>query len=184
MNKSTNYLLVSLLTFVVGYLFLKLAYTQVSEIPFVQEIVLIVLGTIVTIAITAALLNKQSEIELEKEQRVKIFDLKSTLYFNLIDFIERIIAKKEIDRSDLIRLEFLSHKIATIASVDVLNEYSNFLSTIKSVSEDMALSPLESEELSQALSKLSGKIRYDLVSKDSLTKKEVQTIINRNINKL
>ncbi len=184
MTKSTKYLLVSLLTFGVGYLFLKLAYHWVQDIPFVQEIVLIVLGTIATIAITAALLNKQSEIELEKEQRVKIFDLKSSLYFDLIDLIEKIISKGEISQKDLLSLEFLTHKISTIAHTDVLKEYANFLSIIKTSSLDTVISPLESDELSQALARLCGTIRYDLITKDSLTKREVQIIINKNIDKL
>ncbi len=83
MNKSLQYLLISIATFIFGYIFLKTAYFSSQESPFTKEIVLIVLGTIVTIAITSALLNKQSEVELEKEQRVKIFDSKSDLYFDL-----------------------------------------------------------------------------------------------------
>ena len=76
MKNSSKYLLISFATFICGYVFLRLAYYESVKIPFVQEVVLIVLGTIATVAITAALISKQSEIELEKEQRVKIFDLK------------------------------------------------------------------------------------------------------------
>ncbi len=89
MKSSSKYLIIAIVTFIVGYIFLRQAYFSTSEIPFAQEIILLVLGTIATIAITAALLNKQSEIELEKEQRVKIFDLKSDTYFGLIDFIPK-----------------------------------------------------------------------------------------------
>ncbi len=184
MNKSTKYLLVSLFTFLIGYIFLKLAYNSTQDIPFLQEIVLIILGTIATIAITAALLNKQSEVELEKEQRVKIFDLKSNLYFELIDFIEEIVGKRKITKEDLITLEFLTHKISTIASPEVLKEYSNFLNNIKDSSKDAIISPFESDELSQSLANLCGTIRYDLISKEASNKNEIQTIINKNIDKL
>ncbi len=184
MNNSSKYLLITLATFVAGYFYLRFAYQTTGNMPFVQEIVLVVLGTIATIAITAALLNKQSEIELEKEQRVKIFDIKSDLYFELIEFIEKIITKGEITQNDLIVLEFLTHKISIIANPEVLREYSNFISTIKKTSLDKKISSLESDELSSKLAKLCGKIRYDLISKDKSGLSDVQRIIEHNIEKI
>ncbi len=184
MKDSSKYLLISLATFIVGYLFLRLAYNTTSNIPFAQEIVLLVLGTIATIAITAALLNKQSEVEMEKEQRVKIFDLKADLYFELIDFIEKIITKGKINNTDLIALEFLTHKISTIANPNVLKEYSQFLNTIKKTSLDKEITSLEQDELSNDLAKLCGKIRYDLLQKEQQTKINIQEIIEKNIEKL
>ena len=134
--------------------------------PFVNEVILIVLGTIVTIAITSALLSKQSEIELEKEQRIKIFDIKSSLYFELINFIEKSILKEEITDKDLIHIEFITHKISVIASISVLNEYLDFVKIVKKVARDNSLSKLESKELSIQLNKLCTKIRYDLINKE------------------
>ncbi|HHJ49824.1 MAG TPA: hypothetical protein ENJ88_02850, partial [Phaeodactylibacter sp.] len=75
MKQRYLYLFLTLLTFVAGYVFLRLAYGVTDEFPFTQEIVLIVLGTIATIIITAALLNRQTELELRKEQQVKTFEL-------------------------------------------------------------------------------------------------------------
>ncbi len=184
MNKSSKYLLVSLTTFIIGYFFLRFAYSSTKDIPFVQEIVLIILGTIATIAITAALLNKQSEVEIEKEQRVKIFNLKSNLYFELIGFIEKIILKGKIEKKDLIALEFLTHKISTIANPDVLQEYSNFIETIKKTALDSEITPLESDELSLGLANLCGKIRYDLISNEKHIESNIQRIIKNNIDKL
>ncbi len=184
MKNSTVYLITSIITFIIGYLFLKFAYHIFSSEPFVQEVVLIILGTIATIAITAALLNKQSEVEMEKEQRVKIFDLKSDLYFELIDFIGDLIEREEIEKKDLITLEFLTHKISTIANKEVLLEYSNFIKIIKSTSKDCKISALESDELSAGLAKLCGVIRYDLVQGDIHSKDEILKIIEGNIDKI
>jgi hypothetical protein len=181
MKKSTQYLIISIITFTVGYIYLKTAYIQTSEAPFIQEIILVVLGTIVTIAITAALLNKQSEVEIEKEQRVKIFDIKSTLYFELINFIEEVIRKGEIANKDLITLEFLTHKISIIASPEVLLEYANFVKTIKKTSLDKQITSLESDELSAQLAKFCGKIRYDIISKETNSDINIQELIDSNI---
>ena len=184
MNNSVKYLFISVTTFIIGYVFLKTAYLSTNEMPFVQEIVLVVLGTIATIAITAALLNKQSEVEMEKEQRVKIFDIKSDLYFELIDFIEKIISNEKINKKDMIALEFLTHKISTIANLDVLKEYANLIKVIKKTSIDTKISPLESDEMSTALAHLCGKIRYDLINKDVTATVEIEQLIKHNIDSL
>ena len=183
MPNSVKYLIVAIATFIVGYLFLRYAYHNSSD-GYEQEIVLIVLGTIATMAVTASLINKQSEVELQKEQRVKIFDLKSELYLDLIAFIEKIVIKGNITDKDMVALEFLTHKISIIANPEVLKEYSNFIESVKKVSMDQKITPMESDELSLQLAKLCGKIRYDLILKDSKRKNEVENLIESNINKL
>ncbi len=181
MNKTkTTYLVVIALTFITGYLFIKNAYISTAKNPFTQEIILIILGTIATILITAALLNKQSEVEIDKEQRVKFFNIKTDLYFELIGFIESIIRKKEIDETDLISLEFLTHKISIVANPEVLKEYSNFVQIIKDSSNDIKITKDESNKMSNSLAELCGKIRYDLIAKDKQSQVEIQKMINTN----
>ncbi|WP_456431289.1 hypothetical protein [Nitratifractor sp.] len=68
LRRQSLYLLLTLITFVAGYAFLRYAYRVSDSLPFAQEIVLIVLGTIATVFITSLLLNKQSAVEIEKEQ--------------------------------------------------------------------------------------------------------------------
>ena len=183
MQHSIKYLIVAIITFIVGFIFLRYAYNN-SVDNYEQEITLIILGTIATIAITASLINKQSEVELQKEQRVKIFNLKSELYIDLINFIEKIITKGKIQKSDMVSLEFLTHKISIIANPDVLKEYSNFLEAIKKVADDETITPMESDELSMQLAKLCGKIRYDLIQYESSNRVEVESLIRKNIDKL
>ena len=184
MNNSTKYLLLSFITFIGGYIYLRFAYNATSDIPFVQEIVLVVLGTIVTIAITAALLNKQSEVELEKEQRVKVFDLKSELYFDLIEFIETLLKKSEISDRDMTTLEFLTHKISIIANPAVLKSYNEFLKVVKKTGKDKIINTLESDELSEELARLCSEIRYDLMPKGEQKVDDIKKVILGNIRKI
>jgi len=181
MKNSNKYFLISLFTFIAGYIFLHFAYSAAAEIPFAQEIILVVLGTIATIAITAALISKQSEVEIEKEQRVKIFDLKSQLYLDLISFIESLILKGKLEKKEMLHLEFLTHKISIVAKIDVLKEYSEFIDIIKKVSTDEQISPLESDEISIKLSQLCGKIRYDLIQKEDQADVNIENLITKNI---
>jgi len=178
MKKSSTYLIITLAVFVIGYIFLKTAYYKTENLPFLNEIVLLFIGTIATIAITAALINKQSEIELEKEQRVKIFEIKSSLYFELIDFLEKVILKKEITKTDLINLEFLTHKISIIANKEVLSEYVKFIKTIKEISKDTNVSPSETIELSIRLNSLCSKIRYDILIKEEEEEFKFEKLLN------
>jgi hypothetical protein len=180
MTKSLKYSIIAAVTFLIGYIFLQSAYYSSIKMPYVQETILVILGTIATMAVTAALISKQSEVELEKEQRVKIFDLKSELYIELIDLIREIVLKEKILKEDLIKLEFLTHKISILASVDVLEEYSEFIETIKKSAQDEKLSGLESDELSMKLANLCGKIRYDLILRDDKSQ-FAQSLIKKNI---
>ncbi|RTZ98005.1 MAG: hypothetical protein DSY90_05440 [Deltaproteobacteria bacterium] len=183
MKNSSKYFLLTLITFIAGYSFLRLAYFQTKNIPFTQEIILVVLGTIATMAVTAALISKQSEVELEKEQRVKIFDLKSNLYLDLISFIESLILRGKLEKKDLLHLEFLTHKISVVADYKVLKEYTDFIDTMKKISEDAKISPLESDEISMKLSKLCGKIRYDLIQREKHIDINIENLLTKNIKK-
>ena len=157
-------MILSGIVFVGGYFFLRLGYNMTDSMPFTQEILLIVLGTIATILITAMLLNKQTSVELEKEQSVKFIDLKTETYQNLIDTIEEIILLDEISESDLTKLSFHTHRLAIFASPPVLKEYRNFLNVFNDkIAKDRDVSKEDAISVSDALARLTIFIRSDLV---------------------
>jgi DNA-binding XRE family transcriptional regulator len=163
-NNNLLLIVLSNTLFIGGYFFLRLAYNASDKMPFTQEFILIILGTISTILITAILLNKQTSVEIEKEQSVKFLDLKTTIYKNLINTIEEIIISRDITEKEIIKLKFHSHRLAIVASPDVLAEYRNFLDTFDSkVTIDKEVSIDDADILSQALAKLTIYIRADLV---------------------
>ena len=182
MTGTLRYVILVLVTFVAGFLFLRTAYFSSMENPYAQEIVLIVLGTVATILITAALLNKQSELELEKERHIKVFELKSSLYLELINFLEKIVTKGDVSEDELVFIEFLSHKISFLASEDVLREYSNFIDTLKKVMQDKQISEQDSDDISSALARLSIQIRKDLLQCEE-ENQELKNLIVRNAGK-
>ncbi len=93
-RENLMYMLLSISLVIGGYIFMRYAYRIAEEAPFSQEILLIALGTIVTILITAMLLNKQTEVELKKEENIKFTELKTDIYLQLIENIEEIILDK------------------------------------------------------------------------------------------
>jgi len=182
MSQTAKYILLTLFTFIVGFGFLHSAYYKHTNNPYAQEIVLIVLGTIATILITAALINKQSELELDKEHHIKIFELKSSIYLDLINFLEKIVTKRTITEDDLIYLEYLTHKISIVANKEVLKEYSNFIDTINKAIDDKLISVAESHDISEALAKLTVNIRMDLLQSED-NPEIIKEIILKNVKK-
>jgi len=157
-------MLLSAVVFVGGYFFLRLAYHMSDKMPFTQEIILVVLGTLATILITAMLLNKQTTVELEKEQSVKFIELKTETYQNLIDTIEEMVLHKDVTSEDLVKLRFHTHRLAIVASPAVLEEYEHFLEVFnRLIAEDKHVSMKDEDILSEALARLTVYIRADLV---------------------
>ena len=162
-SKQILYLLFSFLTLLAGYAYLRYSYKVTDSMPFTQEIVVIVLGTVATIFITALLLNKQTSVEIEKEQSIKFLDLKTNTYERLFDILEEMSVVDNFKNSNLVNLQFVTHRLAIIASPDVIKEYHEFLSVIKKASEDNSFLD-DSVLLHKALGSLTVKIRQDLTN--------------------
>ncbi len=158
------YTILVFLTFIVGFLYFKISYDVSGAFPFTQEIILIILGSIVTMIITAALLNRQTEVELQKEQRLRLFELKSQFYIDLLNFVEEILTSHTLGKKERIKLNLLTHKLSIIASPAVLVQYEKFLDMLNRVSEDVNITENEEEEISIEFSKLCSRIRMDLLN--------------------
>ncbi len=183
-NKSFLYLLLSFLTLVAGYIYLRYAYKVTDSTPFTQEIVLIILGTVATIFITSLLLNKQTSVEIEKEQSIKFLELKTDTYQKLFDLLEKMTLVEKFTNKEVINLQFMTHRLAIISSADVLYEYQQFLDKIKNIAIDKSFAN-DKEILHEAIGKLSIKIREDIAGEknDNFTAKKVEEIIKYNYNK-
>lgn len=182
-SKQLVYLLLTLLTVVGGYTYLRYAYKVTDSTPFTQEIVLIILGTIATVFITALLLNKQSAVEIEKEQNIKFLELKTKTYEKLLDLIEEMSTKKMLTGEDINRLQYVTHRLAIFASAAVLNEYDAFLKTLSELTDDGTFVN-DRHALNEALGKLTIQIRFDLLDENptgkTYTVEQVKRLIRKN----
>ena len=180
--KQFVYLILSLITLVSGYAFLRYAYKVTDSLPFTQEIVLVILGTVATIFITALLLNKQTAVEVEKEQNIRFLELKTQTYQKLFDLLESMSLVDSFSNKELIHLQFITHRLAIISSPEVLNEYQNFLKVVREISQDKSFLD-DTDTLHQALSSLTLKIREDLIGvtlDEDYTQEQIDKIIERN----
>ncbi len=157
------YILLNITLVVGGYFFLRYAYGVTDDLPFTHEVILIILGSIITILITALLLNKQTEVELRKEENVKFLELKTRVYFELFQKIEDILIAGHSDRADLLRMRFLSHRLSLVAGPEVLEQYESFLRAFQEAARDSNFAAEEADLISHELACLSIRIREDLV---------------------
>jgi hypothetical protein len=84
--------------------------------------------------------------------------------------------------AELTNLQFITHRLAIVASPAVLDEYQNFLKVITSISADNSFSG-DRERLSEALGRLTVEIREDLVGKISrgrYTEQQIRKMITSN----
>jgi hypothetical protein len=184
-NKSLLYFLLSLLTFISGYTYLRYAYKVTDETPFTQEIILILLGTLVTMFITALLLQKQTSVEIEKEQSIRYIGLKTTIYQQLLELLENMSIVDEFTKKEIIKLQFLTHRLAIIASPEVIEAYQIFLSKLQKISSDRSFEG-EMDTLHNSLCLLTLQIRKDILGKNhntNYTESDINNIIFDNSNK-
>jgi len=177
------YLLLVAITFVGGYMFLRAAYYSSAQFPFTQEIILVVLGTLATIMITAILLNKQTEVELKKEENIKYLELKTNIYTQFLDQVEAMLEKADITDKDFMKLKALTHKLSLIASEDFLEQYRHFLNVFMESSEDSYFSTMDVNKINDEIAKLCLEIRNDLLSEsgrkgEPLTRKVSKLILS------
>lgn len=184
-TKQFTYLILTLLTLVAGYAYLRYAYKVTDSTPFTQEIVLIILGTVATVFITALLLNKQTAVEIEKEQNIKFLELKTATYERLLDLMENMSTEGHFNTQDITKLQFITHRLAIFASPSVLNEYTNFLNVISVLSKDATFEN-DTQKLSEALGRLTIQIRFDLLeesqTKSHYSTEQIKNIIYKNSN--
>lgn len=148
---------------VAGYFYLRYAYRVTDSTPFTQEIVIILLGVIGTVLITATLLNKQTEVELRKEQSIKFIELKTRVYMGLYDLIEGMLIKGDVTPQELMHLQFMTHKLSLVASPNVLFQYAEFLNIFTASAADMNIDPQQANTISRSLARLAVEIRKDLI---------------------
>ncbi len=146
-----------------GYIFLRYAYHVADHLPFSQEVVLVLLGTLITIFITALLLNKQTSVELMKEENIKFLELKADIYFELINHLEQVLLTGSVGREARIHLRILASKLAIIASSAVLEQFEQLIRVFSEISSDQTIVDIEGNRLMHQLALLTVSMRADLV---------------------
>ncbi|MFC6688009.1 hypothetical protein ACFQBU_09555 [Jhaorihella thermophila] len=150
---------------VAGYLGFRYFYQVSGDFPFSQELLLVFIGAVATVLITALLLNRQTELELRKEGQVLLLDQKSAVYSALIEHLGAIVESGTLERDELARLRVLNHKIAMFGSAEVISRFSEVLGRLDAAVADQSMTDAERNRIMQSVAVLTYYMRADLLGR-------------------
>lgn len=150
----------------VGYLVFRRIYQETSA-PLAQEILLMFLGSIVTVLVTAMLLNRQTELELQKEGRVLLLQQKNEIYLQVIEHIAAMARHRALDEVLVQRLRVLNHKLAVVGSAEVVQAFNEVLDRLLAGLPD-DLSDEEAEEIMHTVARVTLVMRRDLLGEEDV----------------
>ena len=134
MNRSKRQVILVISTALIaifGYLLIRTILDSNKVLPITFELFAALLGVSLTALVTFALLSKQTEAELNKEESIKFLDLKINVYTELINQVQDIMTKSQITALDMIEIRLLNQKITYVASIEVLEAFNRFADHIR-----------------------------------------------------
>lgn len=158
------WLVASLLVLVFGYPLFRQIYDASESLPFAQETILVFLGAVATIFLTAVLLNRQTELELSKEGRVLLFDQKNAVYMAAIEKIAEIVEEQRHDPRLIDELRVIGHKLAIVGSAPVIRAFRTVLDLLLGGLRDGALDNKDAEDIMHAVAEVTFAMRQDLLT--------------------
>ncbi|GIW14524.1 MAG: hypothetical protein KatS3mg063_0377 [Tepidiforma sp.] len=163
-----------------AYIAFRELYLAGAYVPYAQEMVLIFLGAVATIILTAALLNRQTELELRKEGRVLVFQQKSDIYMACIETVARIVQAEALEPRLIDELRVLNHKLAVVGSAEVVAKFDAVLRGLLEGLADGRLAALDGERVMSALADLTAAMRGDILEEAGLAEPATLLAIRRN----
>lgn len=163
-NRSVVMILL-VVTIVTGYLGFRFFYGVSGDYPFSQELILVFIGAIATVLITALLLSQQTELELRKEGQVLLLDQKSGAYSALVDHIGEIVEKASMTPEQYAELRILNHKLAMIADAEVIRAFRGVLKQLDEAVQDKKIAAAEQDKIMHSVAILTYHMRRDLLGR-------------------
>ncbi|APR55314.1 hypothetical protein CA223_23205 [Sphingomonas koreensis] len=179
-SRDLAYLVVAVVCGIGIYFMFRTMYMAEEPLPFAQEMTLVFLGGVVTIALTAALLNRQTELELRKEGRVIILQQQCAIYMACIEKVAKIVENIRHDAVLIDDLRVLNHQLAVVASEEVVVRFEAVLDALLSGFADGALSGADGEKVMQSVADLTTAMRSDVLQNTALTSTNAASAIRQN----
>lgn len=155
---------VAVLAMGVAYALFRWMYYAGEAIPFAQEMVLVFLGAVATIYLTAALLNRQTELELRKEGQVLLFQQKHEVYMAAIEQVAEIVERGTHDAALVDDLRVIGHKIAVVGSAEVVRAFREVLDRlVRGFGSDHMLDTRDAGAVMEAVALLTVSMRRDML---------------------
>ncbi|MFA8386306.1 MAG: hypothetical protein ACEPO2_11825 [Pelagibaca sp.] len=158
------YVLLLAAVLVVGYGVFRFLFYSGEGAIFAQESILVLLGAVVTIFVTATLLNRQTELELRKEGSVLLIEQKNAVYMGAIETVADIVEGRSYDEELVDALRVLNHKLAVVGSSTVIAAFHKVLDALLGGLRDGELGEHAAEEVMHAIAEVTVAMRADMLA--------------------
>lgn len=163
LRRDIAYLVLATVLAVAGYALFRAMYFVGEPVPFAQEMVLVFLGAVATIYLTAVLLNRQTELELRKEGRVIVLQQKADTYMACIEKVAELVETANHDPRLIDELRVLNHKLAIVGSGATVRQFCAVLDRLLDGLRDGGMTGAEGESVMHALADLTAAMRADIL---------------------
>ena len=150
------------LVLVLGYGVFRTVFSE-TDSPFGKEIVSVFLGALVTVLVTALLLNRQTELELRKDGDALLFHQRADIYLATIEKVAELVERRVHDEALVDDLRVLNHKLAAVGSLPVIEAFRGVLDRIGDSLSDGRMSGAEAEAVMHAVARLTIAMRAELL---------------------
>ncbi|MEZ5653883.1 MAG: hypothetical protein R3E87_25395 [Burkholderiaceae bacterium] len=158
------YILMAAAVLIIGYAAFRYLFYAGEGAVFAQESILVLLGAVATIFITATLLNRQTELELRKEGSVLLLEQKNRVYMAAIETVADIVEGRHYDSELVDTLRVLNHKLAVVGSGEVIAAFHKVLDMLLSGLSGGELGEEAAENVMHAIAEVTVAMRADMLS--------------------
>jgi hypothetical protein len=111
----------------VGSFFFFKSFYELDFTDFSTEVIVALLGSVITVAITAVLLQSQVVYEVSREKSVGVFQEKLNLYKEFVEFLNSIVEDDSIATKELFQMRGWALKLSLVAGWGIIAEINHFI---------------------------------------------------------
>ncbi len=163
-RRDLAYITLAAALLIIGYGAFRILFYAGEGAVFAQETILVMLGAVATIFITATLLNRQTELELRKEGSVLLLEQKNTVYMAAIETVADIVEGRRYDDALVDDLRVLNHKLAVVGSGEVIAAFHKVLEKLLAGLSGGQLGEEAAENVMHAIAEVTVAMRADMLS--------------------
>lgn len=177
-----RYSLYAVVLTVLGFFVFRLLLSGQAP-DYATEISAAVFGGLLTIVITAIMLQKQTEVDMKKDRNAKMLEAKLGLYEKLMEEVGQILSgtggnpdEADGDRADimdhLVAVQVLNQRLAVLGNDEVVDRFSAFATKFAEAArlakgrKGQRLTDAEKDGMLAALGEMSVQMRLDVISEE------------------
>jgi hypothetical protein len=151
---------------IASYLMFRTMITDQSP-PYAVEIASALMGGLVTVVITAVLLQKQSEVEMRRERNARMLDAELAAYGTPMDKIEELLSRGgEVGRGQLVGMQMLHQRLTYTAGEEVVEAFRELADAFTRAAVDRKVTDAEMNSLLEKAGVLGVAMRKDLLTEE------------------